>query len=190
MNVPMTRFKLVALLLVSTIFVLVRSLPVIAVASGAIMVLTLVQTGRFHTKTRLLTIIGITCFVLLFQLLFHTGVSIQERLIEGAMASLRIISLSLLVFLFSETTSLSSLASSISFMPRDVRLMITISLALLPAILYEFSIIRMVQETRGYQPRAINVFRSFFPVIIPLLNRTLSRAEHIAIVLQTRGFEE
>ena len=98
--------------------------------------------------------------------------------------------LSLLVFLFSQTTSPSSLMHSLSFLPTKFRLVFTISLSLIPILIREAGGIRRAQESRGLTPQWKHPFGSVIPLIVPLLHRTLTRAEHIAMVLQVRGLEE
>jgi energy-coupling factor transporter transmembrane protein EcfT len=167
--------KLIALICISTFLVFVRNPFIIAVVCGAIIVACGAILRRGKLFSRLMAIIGISLLVVVFN-------GIQSHWLAGAITALRLVSLSLLVFLFTETTSASEIVSALSFLPNQITLMLTISFSLIPAILQEISAIRMAQQTRGSS-------RSIFPILIPLLNRTLIRAEHIAIVLQTRGFE-
>jgi energy-coupling factor transporter transmembrane protein EcfT len=74
-------------------------------------------------------------------------------------------------------------------LPKKLCLMLTISFALIPAILRESSMIRMVQQTRGLDTKGVKVVSGILALIIPLLSRTLLRAEHIAMTLETRGYQ-
>jgi len=181
--VTLTRLKLIALICFSTLFVLIRNVYGIFLIFGVIIVLTKLHMRRGHLKSRITAIIGVSAFVIVFQLLFNGSVAIQQRLLIGSLTAFRLISLSLLVLLFTETTSPTSIVAVLSFLPKNINLMLTISFSLIPAILQEISAIQIAQQARGLRKGSI------IPVLVPLLNRTLTRAEHIAIVLQTRGFE-
>lgn len=177
-TVTQARLKLLALILFSTGLVFIRNIVLIGIACGAIIVVSGAKIRRGSYKSRLLAIVGVALLVVVFQ-------GIQNHLLLGIATAIRLISLSLLVLLFTETTSPSSIVAALSFLPKNISLMLTISFSLIPAILQEISAIRIAQQARGFSSKGIKIF----PVLIPLLNRTLSRAEHIAIVLQTRGFE-
>jgi energy-coupling factor transporter transmembrane protein EcfT len=181
--VTLTRLNLIALILFSTFFVLVRNIYLISLIFCILIAINGVIKHRGNVKSRLVAIIGVSALVILFQLIVNSTVPIYERLLIGSLTTLRLVSLSLLVFIFTETTSPSSIVSALSFLPNNVTLMLTISFSLIPAILQEVSAIRIAQQARGAHSGSI------IPVLVPLLNRTLTRAEHIAIVLQTRGFE-
>lgn len=190
MNTSKTRLKFIGLLLASTAMIVIRNPIVVCAITLAIFALG-VRFVRYQVLwQRLSPILVIGLFVVLFQLFFDTSIPVQSRLFEGCIQALRLISLTLLVFVFTETSSVSEIVSALSFLPRKLRLLLTISFALIPAILREITTIRIAQQARGFAPRGVNVIRSVFPVLIPLLNRTLTRAEHIAMVLETRGFGE
>lgn len=190
MNTQKTRLKFIGLLVVSTAMIFLRN-PIAVCVMTLIMAtvsIRFVQYGILWQRLHPILFIGL--FVVGYQLLFRTTVPVQIRAFEGVIQAFRLISLSLLVFVFTQTTSVSEIVSALSFLPRSVCLLLTISFALIPAILREITTIRIAQQARGFAPKGINVVRSVFPVLIPLLNRTLTRAERIAIVLETRGFEE
>jgi energy-coupling factor transporter transmembrane protein EcfT len=182
-SITQTRLKLIALIIFSTLFVLIRNIFVIAFVFCAIIMACGLNSRRGDVKSRLVAIIGISAFVVIFQLLCNSSLPIQEQLLIGSVTAFRLVSLSLLVLLFTETTSPSSIVAALSFLPKQLILMLTISFSLIPAILQEITAIRIAQQARGLHKGYI------LPVLVPLLNRTLTRAEHIAIVLQTRGFE-
>jgi energy-coupling factor transporter transmembrane protein EcfT len=184
-----TNCKLIALILLSTFLIFLRNTILIGLICGVIIILSSIKMNRGTVVSRMITLIGISSFVVLFQLIFNQSDVVFHRLLIGCLAALRLIALSLLVLLFTETTSASQIISSLSFLPEKVVLMLTISFSLIPTIFQEISAIRIAQQARGFSPRGINMLRSIFPILIPLLNRTLTRAEHIAIILQTKGFE-
>jgi energy-coupling factor transport system permease protein len=184
-----TRLKFTGLLIASTAMILLRSPIAVCVITFVMFVLSVRFVKYQVIWQRLHPILVIGLFVIGYQLIFQTAMPVQNRLLEGFTQSLRLISLSLLVFVFTQTTSVSQIISALSFLPRKLCLLLTISFALIPSILREITAIRIAQQARGFAPKGINIVRSIFPVLIPLLARTLSRAEHIAIVLETRGFE-
>jgi energy-coupling factor transporter transmembrane protein EcfT len=177
-----TSLKLIALILFSTVFIFLRNIIFLGLISFTIIAVSVFTMRRGNLMSRLTAVIGISLFVMLFQILFNVSLVVPARLLVGGMTALRLISLSLLVLLFTETTSPSEIVAALSFLPKRASLMITISFSLIPVILQEISAIRVAQKARGAS-------HSLFPILIPLLNRTLTRAEHIAIVLQTRGFD-
>lgn len=188
-DVLAARLKMLALLVVSTLLIALRSRIAIILFCAVIIVAIGAINSLKKTKSRFLAIVGVSLFVIIFQVIFNSSVTLMERFIVGGITALRIISLSLLVFSFTETTSPSAIVSALSFLPSWLTLALTISFSLIPAIMKELSSIRLVQEARGFRPTGFNIVRSIFPLLIPLLTRTLTRAEHIALVLETRGFQ-
>ena len=187
MTILKTRLKLIFLLFFSTLLVILPNPYLIFGVTIIILLISLLKISLVKMKNRLIALFLITLMIIMFQLLFGFAPSLKLRLMQGLMISMRFLTLSLSVFLFTETTSVSDIVSTLSFLPQKLNLMITISFALIPVILKEMSAIRVAQQSRGLQLKG---FRSVFPILIPLLGRTLGRAEHIAIVLQTRGFAD
>lgn len=187
MNIQRTRIKLFFLFLFSTLMIFLHNPYAILSITAIIISVILLKLKFFKIKNRLVALFFVSLLIIIFQLLFGLTTPLYLRLFQGFIASLRLLSLSLLVMLFTETTSVTEIVSAFSFLPPKLNLMITISFALIPAILKEISAIRVAQQSRGLQLKG---FRSVFPILIPLLGRTLGRAEHIAIVLQTKGFAE
>ena len=100
-------------------------------------------------------------------------------------SGLRIANLSLLVFIYTETTSTREISRVFSFLPARLSLALTLALNLIPIILREAQTIRLIQISRGkklYQP---------LPIIVPLLHRTFQRSQQLAIILTVgkRGVE-
>lgn len=178
-----TRIKLLALICFSTVLIYMRNLPLLFILFVIISFVSVFSTFRISALKRYLSLCVVALSVLVFQCLLNTSAPLMERVYIGVIASLRIMSLSLLVFLFTESTSVSDIVGALSFFPKQIRLALTISISLIPAILKEAQSIRLVQQSRGYHSMGI------FPFIIPLLSRTLIRAEHIAVSLETRGYQ-
>ena len=141
-------------------------------------------------KSRFLSLIIIGSFIILFNLIFNSRLYIPQRLVVGTINAQKIITISLLVFIFTQTTSFSQIASIFSFLPRKLQLMLTITLSFIPILFEEYHQIRIIQAGRGQNHNSFNPFISFFPIIIPLLHRTFIRADQIALSLPARGYDD
>lgn len=100
-------------------------------------------------------------------------------------SGLRIANLSLLVFVYTETTSTREISQVFKFLPAGLALAFTLALNLIPIILREAQNIRLIQISRGKK------FNQPLPLIIPLLHRTFRRSQQLAIILTVgkRGVE-
>lgn len=124
----------------------------------------------FSPKSKLFSWLKPLIFISLIILLFGNWQSV-----------LKITTLSLLVFYYTATTSVSQIVKTFSFLPQSWQLMLTITLSLIPVIFAEAQKIKLIQISRGYRNK------NPLPLIIPLLHRTLSRAEQLALVIETRN---
>ena len=109
-------------------------------------------------------------------------------LMDGVNFSLRIYALILSVFLMVNTTQTSRLAEAFFFLPRDLRQILVISLTMLPNVSLLASKVMNAQKARGLNFRSPNVTRTYFPVMVPLLAKTLERSEKMALAMEARGF--
>jgi len=184
-----TRMKILGLLACSTGVLLIRDTRLSVLVAVGIAVISILSSERATMKERMMPILTVCLFIMLFQLVFNTTVVLHQRILLGVASAARILGLSLLVFIFTQTTSISRIVGALSFLPASMRLMITISFALIPAIMQETKAIGIAQQARGFRSGVLHIFGSLLPLLIPLLNRTLARAEHIGIVMQTRGYE-
>jgi energy-coupling factor transport system permease protein len=190
MNATKTRLKLIGLLAASSSIVMVRDIRVIGVLFAATLVLFIICSQAVNLTKRLMPLLTISLFVLCFQVIFNQAIPLTMRIGVGLTTGIKIMTLSLAVFLFSLTTSPSNLLWAFSFLPYTFRLTLTISLSLLPILLKEIGEVKRAQQARGFRTSLRKPFSSLIPIIVPLLHRTLSRAEHIAMVLETRGYDE
>jgi energy-coupling factor transporter transmembrane protein EcfT len=177
-----TRGKFLCLLICSTGILFIRDAWFVTGVLICIGMVSYVSSGQKKFVQRITPLLTVCIFIMVFQLVGNAGLSLVGRLIAGYISGARILSLSLLVFLFTEMTSVYKIVEALSFLPSTLQLLITISFALIPTIMSEIGVIKRAQQSRGYQSRSI------FPILIPLVSRTLGRAEHIAIVIQTRGY--
>jgi len=107
----------------------------------------------------------------------------------GVLYALRLFVLMTLVFLFVQTTSVSGLGKAFDFMPRSISQVLVLTLALIPQVTELTEKILNAQKSRGLNFRSPNIFRTYFPVLVPLFAKTLDRSEHMALAMQARGFE-
>ena len=104
------------------------------------------------------------------------------------LSSLRILSLSSLVFLLINTTQLSHIMKALSFLPKQISYILSLSLGMIPQLSKEVKQITIAQQARGHKTNW-NIFKSYLPVLLPLFTKSFIRAEQISISMQARGFD-
>lgn len=104
------------------------------------------------------------------------------------LSSLRILSLSSLVFLFINTTELGLIMKALSFLPKQISYILSLSFGMIPQLSKEVKQITIAQQARGHKMNW-NIFKSYLPVILPLFIKSFIRAEQISISMQARGFD-
>lgn len=189
-NIFLNRLKLLILLFLTSITIFIKQWFILFFLLFFLVISTLLFKPKKKLLTRIYPLLFIAFLVILFQAICNTSVSFSTRIINGATAALKIITLSMLVFFYTSTTSPSEIVTTFSFLPKKLQLMLTITFSLIPAILEEAQKIILIQNARGINSRSLNPAKSIFPIIIPLLHRTLKRAEQIAVVSQARGYDE
>ena len=121
-------------------------------------------------------------------IIFSIQLLTKEGLVLGLISSLRILSLSSLIFLLIYTTQLSLIIKALSFLPVQVSYILSLSLGMIPQLSKEVKEIVIAQQTRGHKINW-NIFKSYLPILIPLFTKSFIRSEQISISMQTRGFE-
>lgn len=187
-KVLLTRISIVILFFLSTVILFVRQTEILFIFSLTIMSVGLYLDRRHKLEDRIRPLFLVSALIILFQVIFNNALSIPSRLNQGLIASFKIFSLSMLVFILTTITSIKQIIDALSFIPRNIRLMIIITFSMIPAIFEESRKIMTVQNARGHNTKSINVIKSFIPFIIPLLHRTLKRAEHLSLSLESRGY--
>lgn len=135
-----------------------------------------------------LLLIGLT--IILINLFFNMSFVPEDRLSKGILYAGKFVNLSLSVFIFTAITSPSEIVALFSFLPKQMTLALSITFSIIPVIMSEIDKITLIQKTRGHNFRSFNPKKSIFPLIVPLLHRTLKRGEQIGIVLLARGYED
>jgi energy-coupling factor transport system permease protein len=122
-----------------------------------------------------------TIIIFLIQLLT------KQSLLVSFLSSLRILSLSSLIFLLMYTTKISLIIGALSFLPKHISFVLSLSLGMIPQLSKEAIKITVAQQARGHQINW-NIFKSYLPIILPLFTKSFIRAEQISNSMQTRGF--
>jgi len=146
------------------------------------------QRHLLSSRLRPLLIIGL--FVVGFHAVFNSSAVFLERIIIGAAFAIRIVVLSMVVFLFTATISTKELIDMFSFLPKKAQLVLTIMFSFIPITVKEGRKIILVQNSRGHNSKGIHIIRSALPFVIPLIHRVLVRAEQISLVLESRGYSD
>lgn len=167
--------KLIALILISSALILINNLYLLSIFLLFLILAIALKSHLSSLKTRLTPLLLTIALVIAFQ-------AFSLRLTQGVIAAVKILSLSLLVFLYTATTSITQISQALNFFPKNFNFMLTITLSLIPVIFQEAKTIILLQKCRGYH--SLNPL----PVIIPLLHRTLRRSEQIALTMSSRGY--
>ena len=182
------RLKLLGLVIFTTLTIYVQDFWILLSLLILMIIFIIVIRSRNNLSERVSPLISIFFLILIFQIVFNTSLDLFSRIGKGFIAGLKILNLSLLVFFFTATTPLSRIGSVFSFLPKSMRLMLTITLSLIPVVFEEAKKITIAQNSRGYNTRQLNPIRSIMHVLIPLIHRILRRSEQIAMVLESRGY--
>ena len=107
----------------------------------------------------------------------------------GILYASRLLTLVTLVFLFVQTITISQLAETFNFLPVTLSQILILTLSLLPNMTELTEKIVNAQRARGLNFKSFNIFKTYFPILIPLFAKTLYRSEKMALAMQARGFE-
>lgn len=189
MNKLFPALKLIGLICLTTAMLWLKSWFLISI----FLVLTIttiffLKTNK-HLGQRIYALVFISICIVLFQLLFNFQADLTTRLTLGIINAEKIMALSLLVLVYSATTSFSELIELFSFLPKNISLMFTLAFSLMAVMTDEVRKIALVQNARGLNTKSLNPKKSIVPLIIPLLHRSFMRAERIAVVLHAKEYE-
>lgn len=178
----------IILLLTVNFFVFVTKNPFVLTALFLVISILLIPT-KYSLLKRLKVILPVCLIILLSQIVFNSTVNLEQRFLFGLIASMRIIIISLSVFVFLATTPLSELVAVFSFLPKNWLLLLTITCYLIPATITEAEHIQMVQKSRTVYKSKWNVIQNIAALFVPLLHRIFKRAEVISLTIVSRSFE-
>ncbi len=186
MNPKIKLFSLVALSSMMIIFPEHLFIVAVAVLSVAFIFIKRVHM-RFMPWLKPIFIVFL--MIIAFQSIAVSGLIFSlEGAYFGLLFSLRILALISLVFLFVETTPASELSGAFSFLPRDISQILMLSLSMVPGVAVLGENIINSQKARGMNFMNPNIFRTYFPVLVPLFAKTLYRSEKMSLAMQARGY--
>jgi energy-coupling factor transporter transmembrane protein EcfT len=150
----------------------------------------LVKNLQFKYLSWLKGLIFISIFIVIFQTVTYSAETWFDfiGLMEGFYSTLRIMTLASLMFLFINTTRLNEIAKTLSFLPKNIIFVLTVSLGLINILEKEFKIIETAQKSRGHK-HSWNILKSYLPILVPLFTKSIVRAEKITIAMQSRGLK-
>ena len=184
------KLKLLLLIIFSTCTLFITDLFYMLVVFLAVILGILLL--KIHSKLFewIKPILMICVFIVLIQTFTYTGIGFSmEGLFYGITISLRLLCVLLVVFVFVSTTPSKELLESFSFLPKDIALMLMLAFRLLPLVKKEIMSIVNVQKARGLNFKSLNIFKTYFPILVPLFARTLEGSNHMALAIESRGFE-
>ena len=184
------KVKLLALVLTSTAMLLFPNpaliLIVLIAASSMIVFSGIHREFAIWLKSLLLVFI----LIVVLQSFTFGGLGFTfAGLYSGVFYSARLFVLIALVFLFVQTTGLGGLASAFDFLPGTISQVLVLALGLIPTVTDLTQKIINAQRCRGLSFRSPNIFRTYFPILVPLFAKTLDRSERMALAMQARGYE-
>lgn len=185
----MQKIKFLFLLILSTLAIYIRDLSVVLISDAILLFWVFFLSDRDKIIQRLKALLLIFFLIIIFQMVFGSF-DLVSRFENALIAAGRIFFISLLVFIFTSTTSASQIVSIFSFLPAKLQLMVTILFSLIPVIIEEIQKIIYIQASKGHNFKKLNFFNSYLPIVVPLTHRILRRAEQISVVLQLRGWRE
>jgi len=147
---------------------------------------------RIHSKLFewIKPILIICVFIVLIQTFTYTPIGFSiEGLLFGITISLRLLTLLLAVFTFVSTTPPKELLEGFSFLPKEIALMLMLAFRLLPLVKKEIVTIVNAQKARGLNFKTLNLFKTYFPILVPLFAKTLEGSNRMALAMESRGFK-
>jgi energy-coupling factor transport system permease protein len=184
------KLKLLVLVLTSSAMLVFTSFMFISVLAAAVIVLILAFGLREKFVPWVKPIAIVFVAVILINAFTFSGLSLTVQGFSfGLLYALRLFVLMAVVFLFVQTTTISRLGEAFDFLPRTITQVLVMALALIPQVTELTERILDAQRCRGLSFRSPNIFRTYFPVLVPLFAKTLDRSGHMALAMEARGFE-
>ncbi len=184
------KIKLFLLIIVSTLTLFMNELIWIILLFLSVVTLVLILRIQSKLFKWIKPILLVCLLIILIDTFTYSPIKFTtEGLIFGFKISLRLLTLLIMVFAFISTTPPKQLLESFSFLPRDMALMLMIAFRLLPVV--EDGIVKIVnaQKARGLNFKSLNLFKTYFPVLVPLFGKTLEGSYRLALAMEARGFE-
>jgi energy-coupling factor transport system permease protein len=185
--------KIKLLLLICTSASMVAFPDLLFISCVSALLAALIIAFRLHRAFLpwLKTILLVSVLVVAVQA-FIPGEGFMEAsgLARGALYSLRLFCLLSAVFLFTQTTKTSRLPEAFSFLPKGLRHVFVLALALVPQVTELSAKVVNAQKARGLSFRTPNIARTYAPVMVPVFAKMLEKSERMALAMEARGFDE
>ncbi|MBU1322675.1 hypothetical protein KKE75_01315, partial [Patescibacteria group bacterium] len=117
-------FKLITLIITSSALIFIHNLYFLFAFFFALLLTIALKTKFSPLKNRLTPLLFTVVLLIIFQLIFNSGQPYSVRLLQGFTAALKILSLSLLVFLYTSTTSINQISLAFNFLPKTFNFML------------------------------------------------------------------
>ena len=184
------KIKLIFLIIFSTLIFFIKDL----VLMTAVFLATIVGIFLLKIYSKSLEwikpILFICIFVVILQTFTYSPISFSmEGFFFGLIILLRLLVLFLVVFAFMSTTEPKQLFEVFDFLPYDLAFMLTLAFRLLPIVKNEIVMIMNAQKARGLNFWSLNIFKTYFPILVPLFVKTLEGSNHLALAMEARGFK-
>ena len=182
---PLTKL-LVTLLVTLWAFLFADPAPLGGVTAGLIAIAAASRLTRLQYKA-MASLAVFAALLALLQYAFGTEVP------QAINAGLRMLVMTYLFLLLLATTRIQDLTAALvkqCHIPYDYAFMLTATLRFIPDLLAEIKAVQEAQACRGYAPGGnfINRLVSYLSVVQPLVLRSISRSETMAMSLELRGF--
>ncbi len=139
----------------------------------------------------------LSVFVVLLQGIFYplgeTVLSPLPMTLEGITfgfaVSLRLFTILFSLSILMLTTRQKKLLEALgNFLPKDFAFSLTTAFRFIPILEEETKAIVISQEARGLRKKGTRKLTVYFPVIVPLFAKALTRAKNLALSAESRGF--
>jgi energy-coupling factor transport system permease protein len=184
------KLNLLLIFMITTVMLLFTSPVIIATMAASAMLL--LFAFRLHrnfilwVKPIFLVVVVIILLQTFASPLFVFSV---EGFYFGILYAARFLTMLAFISIFVHTTGVPRLAEAFDFLPKAISQVIVLALALLPSMTELTEKILNAQKCRGLNFRSPNIFRTYFPVLVPLFAKTLERSERMALAMQARGYD-
>jgi len=112
-----------------------------------------------------------------------------EGIIFGIAISLRLFTILFSFSVLMLSTEQKDLLHSLGkFIPRDIAFSLTTAFRSIPILEEEARTIIISQEARGLRKSGRRRLTAYFPIIVPLFAKALTRAQYLAMSVEARGF--
>jgi len=136
--------------------------------------------------SRLKILLPVAIMIFVLQIIFNQSQSLIWRIEFAYFVFIRIAIVSLAVLFFITVVSTSEIILAFWFLPKNIKLVLTMTFYFIPTIFKETGQIILVQKSRGLKTFSWNIA----PLIVPLLHRIFIRAEALSLAIISRGYEE